>query len=153
MTRFMLAFLQDGALDGVSILRPETVRQMETRQFEFHPMLPGLGITFMEYLTDPVRIIAHGGDTVYFHSDMILVPDAHLGYFLSYNSLGKDVGGGRGEVWRTLVSRYFANAVESKTDFDSSTAKSDGLTVSGVYEGTRRGETNLLKIVALAGQF
>ena len=83
MTRFMLAFLQDGAVDGVSILKPETVRQMETRQFEFHPMLPGLGITFMEYLIDPVRIIAHGGDTVYFHSDMILVPDAHLGYFLS----------------------------------------------------------------------
>jgi CubicO group peptidase (beta-lactamase class C family) len=40
MTRFMLAFLQDGAVDGVSILKPETVRQMETRQFEFHPMLP-----------------------------------------------------------------------------------------------------------------
>ena len=70
-------------------------------------MLPGLGITFMEYLIDPVRIIAHGGDTVYFHSDMVLVPDAHFGYFLSYNSLGKDVGGGRGEVWRTLVNRYF----------------------------------------------
>src|SRR5215469_14515153 len=38
MTRFMLAFLQDGAVNGVSILKPETVRQMETRQFEFHPM-------------------------------------------------------------------------------------------------------------------
>jgi CubicO group peptidase (beta-lactamase class C family) len=31
MTRFMLAFLEDGAVDGVSILKPETVRQMETR--------------------------------------------------------------------------------------------------------------------------
>src|SRR5437016_14081577 len=50
MTRFMLAFLQDGSVDGVAILKPETVRQMEARQFEFHPMLPGLGITFMEYL-------------------------------------------------------------------------------------------------------
>src|SRR5437773_4007135 len=110
MTQFMLAFLQDGAVDGVSILKPETVRQMESRQFEFDPMLTGLGITFMEYLIDPVRITAHGGDTVYFHSDMILVPDAHLGYFLSYNSLGKDVGGGRGEVLRTFVNRYFPSA-------------------------------------------
>ena len=107
MTRFMLAFLQDGVVDGVSIQKPETVRQMETRQFEFHPMLPGLGITFMEYLIDPVRMIAHGGGTVYFHSDMILVPDAHVGYFLSYNSLGKDVGGGSGEIWHTFVNRYF----------------------------------------------
>src|SRR5881275_2541242 len=102
MTRFMLAFLQDGAVDGVSILKPETVRQMETRQFEFDPMLTGLGITFMEYLIDPVRIIAHGGDTLWFHSDMVLVPEAHLGYFISYNSAGKHIGGGRGEVMRAL---------------------------------------------------
>ena len=152
MTRFMLAFLQDGAVDGVSILKPETVRQMETRQFEFHPMLPGLDITFMEYLIDPVRIIAHGGDTVYFHSDMILVPDAHFGYFLSYNSLGKNVGGGRGEVWRTLVNRYLPNAAEPKTDVDSSMAKSDGRAVSGLYEGTRRGETTFLRILSLVDQ-
>ena len=152
MTRFMLAFLQDGTVDGVSILKPETVRQMETRQFEFHPMLPGLDITFMEYLIDPVRIIAHGGDTVYFHSDMILVPDAHFGYFLSYNSLGKNVGGGRGEVWRTLVNRYFPNAAEPKTDVDSSMARSDGRAVSGLYEGTRRGETTFLRILSLVDQ-
>jgi CubicO group peptidase (beta-lactamase class C family) len=153
MTRFMLAFLQDGAVDGVSILKPETVRQMETRQFESHPMLPGLGITFMEYLIDPVRIIAHGGDTVYFHSDMILIPEAHFGYFLSYNSLGKPVGGGRGEVWRTLVNRYFSAAGPSKPDVDPNSVKSDGQAVSGLYDGTRRGETTLLKIVALASQF
>jgi hypothetical protein len=153
MTRFMLAFLQDGAVDGVSILKPETVRQMEARQFEFHPMLPGLGITFMEYLIDPVRIIAHGGDTVYFHSDMILVPDAHLGYFLSYNSLGKDVGGGRGEVLRTFVNRYFPGAGQPKADVDSNMAKSDGRAVSGLYDGTRRAETTFLKMLALVGQF
>jgi CubicO group peptidase (beta-lactamase class C family) len=152
MTRFMLAFLQDGVGDGISILKPETVRQMETRQFEFYPMLPGLGITFMEYLIDPVRIIAHGGDTVYFHSDMILIPEAHFGYFLSYNSLGKDVGGGRGEVWRTLVNRYFQSVPQSKADLDSNTAKSDGRAVSGFYEGTRRGETTFLKTLALVGQ-
>jgi CubicO group peptidase (beta-lactamase class C family) len=153
MTRFMLAFLQDGSVDGVSILKPETVRQMETRQFEFHPMLCGLGITFMEYLIDPVRIIAHGGDTVYFHSDMILIPEAHLGYFLSYNSLGKDVGGGRGEVWRALVNRYLPSAAQPKADFDSNTAKSNGRAVSGFYDGTRRAETTFLKILALSDQF
>jgi CubicO group peptidase (beta-lactamase class C family) len=153
MTRFMLAFLQDGTVDGVSILKPETVRQMETRQFDFHTMLPGVGITFMEYLIDPVRIIAHGGDTVYFHSDMILVPDAHFGYFLSYNTLGKDVGGGRGEVWRTFANRYFPSAGQPKTDVDPNMAKSDGRAVSGLYDGTRRGEKTLLKILALVSQF
>jgi CubicO group peptidase (beta-lactamase class C family) len=152
MTRFMLAFLQDGSVDGVAILKPETVRQMETRQFELHPMINGLGMTFMEYCMNPVRAIAHGGDTVYFHSDMVLVPDQHVGYFLSYNSLGKNVGGGRGEVWRTFVNRYFPSTSEPKVDVDANMAKSDGRAVSGVYEGTRRGETTFLKILALVSQ-
>ena len=153
MTRFMLAFLQDGTVDGVAILKPETVRQMQTRQFELHPMICGLGITFMEYWMNPVRVIGHGGDTVYFHSDMVLVPDAHVGYFISYNSLGKNVGGGRGEILRAFMNRYFPNPGEPRVDVDASTQKSDGRKVSGVYDGTRRGETTFLKLLALLGQF
>jgi hypothetical protein len=149
----MLAFLQDGSVDGVAILKPETVRQMETRQFELHPMINGLGMTFMEYCMNPVRAIGHAGDTVYFHSDMVLVPDQHVGYFISYDSLGKNVGGGRGEVLRTFMDRYFPSPAEPKIDVDADTAKSDGRAVSGVYDGTRRGETTFLKILALLSQF
>ena len=153
MTRFMLAFLQDGTVDGVAILKPETVRQMETRQFELHPMIDGLGMNFIEYVTRPARLIGHGGDTVYFHSDMVLVPEAHFGYFISYNSLGKIVGGGRGEVWRALVNRYFPAAPETKVDLDPKTIQTDGRAVSGTYDGTRRGETTFLKLLAMLGQF
>lgn len=153
MTRFMLAFLQDGTVDGVSILKPETVRQMETRQFELNPMICGVGMNFMEYWMNPVRVIGHGGDTVYFHSDVVLVPDAHVGYFISYNSLGKNIGGGRGEVQRAFMNRYFPNQGEPKAEVDSNTAKADGLAVSGVYEGTRRNQTTFLRLVALLDQF
>ena len=153
MTRFMLAFLQDGSVDGVAILKPETVRQMETRQFELDPMICGLGITFMEYWMNPVRAIGHGGDTVYFHSDMVLVPDAHVGYFISYNSLGKNIGGGRGEILRAFMNRYFANPGEPKVNVDANTQKSDGRKVSGIYDGTRRAETTFLKLIALLDQF
>ena len=153
MTRFMLAFLQDGTVDGVAILKPETVRQMQTRQFELHPMICGMGITFMEYWIAPVRAIGHGGDTVYFHSDMALVPDAHVGYFISYNSLGKNIGGGRGEILRAFMNRYFSNPGEPKVNVDADTQKSDGRKVSGVYDGTRRGETTFLKLLALLDQF
>src|SRR5947207_1524565 len=138
MTRFMLAFLQDGSVDGVAILKPETVRQMQTRQFELHPMICGLGITFMEYWLDPVRAIGHGGDTVYFHSDMILVPDAHAGYFISYNSLGKNVGGGRGEILRAFMHRYFPNPTEHRVDVDLNTQKSDGRKVTGIDRKSTR---------------
>jgi CubicO group peptidase (beta-lactamase class C family) len=153
MTRFILAFLQDGSVDGVAILKPETVRQMETRQFELDPMICGLGITFMEYGMHPVRAIGHGGDTVYFHSDMVLVPDAHVGYFISYNSLGKNIGGGRGEILHAFMNRYFANPGEPKIDVAANTQKSDGRKVSGVYDGTRRAETTFLKLIALLDQF
>jgi CubicO group peptidase (beta-lactamase class C family) len=153
MTRFMLAFLQDGSVDGVAILKPETVRQMETRQFELDPMICGLGITFMEYWISPVRAIGHGGDTVYFHSDMVLVPNAHVGYFISYNSLGKNIGGSRGEILRAFMDRYFPNPGEPKVNVDGNTQKSDGRKVSGVYVGTRRGETTFLKLVALLDEF
>ncbi len=153
MTRFMLAFLQDGTVDGVSTLKPETVRQMETRQFELNPMICGVGMNFMEYWLSPVRVIGHGGDTVYFHSDMVLVPDAHVGYFISYNSLGKNVGGGRGEVQRAFMNRYFPNQGESQAEADPNTAKTDGQAVSGVYEGTRRSQTTFLRMISLLDQF
>jgi CubicO group peptidase (beta-lactamase class C family) len=153
MTRFMLVFLQDGSVDEVAILKPETVREMEKRQFDLNPMICGLGICFMELWMDPVRVIGHGGDTVYFHSLMVLVPDAHLGYFISYNSLGKDTGGGRGEVLRAFMNRYFPNPGQPKVNVDASTQKSDGRQVSGIYDGTRRGETTFLKLIALLDQF
>ena len=153
MTRFMLAFLQGGIADGVTILKPQTVRLMESRQFELHPALNGLGFNFMEYSTDSPRIIGHGGDTLYFHSDMWLCPEARLGFFISYNSAGSKSGGGRGEVMRAFSNRYFPAPPEPKIEIHPDAAKMDGRSVSGVYEGTRRGETNFLKIAALLGQF
>src|SRR5438046_1908812 len=129
------------------------MRQMESRQFELHPMINGLGLTFMEYSMNGQRIIAHGGDTVYFHSDMVLVPDAHVGYFISYNSAGKNIGGGRGEVLRAFANRYFPNPSEPKVAVDLNTTQTDGRAVSGVYDVTRRGETTFLRLLALLSQF
>jgi hypothetical protein len=126
---------------------------MQTRQLELNPMICGLGITFMEYWLEPVRVIGHGGDTVYFHSDMVFVPEARMGYFISYNSLGKNIGGSRGEILRAFMNRYFPSPSEPKVDVDADTQKSDGRKVSGVYNGTRRADTTLLKLVALLDQF
>ena len=66
MTRFMLAFLADGTLDGATILKPETVRAMEARQFELHPALRALGFILMEYSSNGQRIVGHAGDTILF---------------------------------------------------------------------------------------
>jgi CubicO group peptidase (beta-lactamase class C family) len=152
MTRLMLALLGDGTFEGATILKPESVGAMETRQFELHPALHAIGLILMEYSMNGQRIVGHGGDTIFFHSDMILMPDAHIGLFISYNSAGSRPGGGRTEVIRAFLNRYFPEPVTAVPAIDSKAAQADGRAVSGVYMGSRRGDSTLLKVTALLGQ-
>ncbi|PYI93699.1 MAG: hypothetical protein DME97_05430 [Verrucomicrobia bacterium] len=104
MTRFMLAFLADGTLEGATVLKPETVRAMEARQFELYLALHALGLILMDYSVLGQRIVGHhAGDTFYFHSDMILMPETRVGPFVSFNSAGSRFGGGRGGVIRAAM--------------------------------------------------
>jgi CubicO group peptidase (beta-lactamase class C family) len=153
MTRFMLAILQDGTLEGSSILKPETLHTMLARQFELHPALNGLGFVFFDYSTNGQRIVGHGGDTLWFHSDMYLLPDAHVGLFISYNSAGlpRPVTA-RSEVDRAFMDRYFPDVRPTPKPVDSALAKKDARAVTGIYQTTRRAETTLLKITTLLGQ-
>ena len=152
MTRLMLALLGEGTLEGATILKPESVRAMESRQFEFHPALHAMGLILMDYSMNGQRIVGHGGDTIYFHSDMMLMPDAHIGLFISYNSAGSRMGGGRNEVIHGFLNRYFPEPVTASPAIDLKTAQADGRSVSGVYSGSRRAESTLLKVAAVLGQ-
>ena len=71
------------------------------------PELNGMALGFYEETRNGHRIIGHGGDTVYFHSDMHLVADQRLGFFMSYNSAGKGKGSGRTLLWEQFLDRYF----------------------------------------------
>jgi CubicO group peptidase (beta-lactamase class C family) len=152
MTRLMLALLGEGTLDGATILKPESVRAMESRQFEFHPALHAIGLILMDYSMNGQRIVGHGGDTIFFHSDMILMPDAHVGLFISYNSAGSRIGGGRTEVVRGFLNRYFPEPVTASPAIDLKTAQADGRAVTGVYSASRRADSSLLKVAAVLGQ-
>jgi CubicO group peptidase (beta-lactamase class C family) len=153
MSRLMLALLGDGTLEGATILKPESVKAMETRQFEIHPDLHGIGLILMDYSMNGQRALGHGGDTIFFHSDMMLMPDAGVGLYISYNSAGSRLGGGRTEVLRAFMNRYFPEPVTAAPQIDLKTAQADGLAVSGVYNGSRRGESTFLKVAAVLGQF
>jgi hypothetical protein len=152
MSRMMLALLGEGTLEGATILKPESVRAMEAREFELHPALHAMGLILMEYSMNGQRIVGHGGDSIFFHSDMILMPDAHVGLFISYNSAGSRVGGGRTEVIRGFVNRYFPEPVTASPAIDLKMAQADGRAVSGVYSGSRRAESTFLKVAAVLGQ-
>ena len=151
MSRFMLALLHEGTLEGASILRPETLREMQSRQFELHPALHAMGLVFMDYSANEQTIWGHGGDTIYFHSDMMVMPQARVGVFISYNSAGARPGGGRGEVMRAFLDRYFPVPLPNDPTIDAETQRADGRAVSGVYQSSRRAESSWLKIGNLLG--
>jgi hypothetical protein len=90
MAKFMLAYLNHGALDEAHrILKPETVALMHTRAMARDPVLNGHALGFSEMWINGHRIVGHGGDTLYFHSMLSLLPEANLGMFVSVNTGGE----------------------------------------------------------------
>ena len=150
MAQFMLAHLQDGRLGDAQILKPETVRLMHSRLFALDDAANAMCYGFYEESRNGQRIIGHGGDTIYFHSDLHLVLDQKLGFFVSYNSLGKGDSSGRTNLWEAFLDRYYPYTAPAAT---SATAKEDANAASGSYILSRRSETSFLKAAFLVNQF
>ncbi len=149
MANFMIAHLENGKFENAQILRPETLQLMHTRQFTVRDDMNGMAAEFYEETRNGHRIIGHAGDTNYFHTDLHLMPDAHLGFYISYNSLGKGESSPREWVWHRFLDRYFPYTPPQGT------APADGKDVpnlSGRYIVTRRAETTLLKLFEVVGQ-
>jgi len=151
MARFMLAHLQDGQLGDARILRLETARLMHSRLFDLDAAANGMCYGFYEESRNGRRIIGHGGDTVCFHSDLHLIPDAGVGFFVSYNSLGRGNPQPRTMLWEALLDRYFPYTEPASPTPGS--AKDDAKAVSGTYVLSRRSETSFLKAATLIGEF
>ena len=86
MARFMLAHLQGGTYEGATLLRPETVQDMQRTHAAQDPRLSGSAHGFIEQVFQGRRTIGHGGGIVAFHSLMALVPGDDLGLFIAYNT-------------------------------------------------------------------
>ena len=145
--RFMIAHLQNGKFENAKILRPETAAQMHSRQFGLSPALNGMCLGFYEESRNGRRIIGHGGDTVYFHSDLHLMLENGIGFFVSYNSAGKGEISPRSALWYHFLDRYFPYAPPKVEKL--ATAEADAKTVAGRYLTSRRSESNFLKVGAV----
>ncbi len=143
MTRFMLAHLQGGEYAGARILELETTRLMHSRQFGLHPDMNGMALGFYEESRNGRRIIGHGGDTVYFHSDLHLVSDARLGVFMSYNSAGKGESNPRAQLWKTFLDRYFPYT-PPPTSANAANRTDETKAVTGHYTASRRADTTVV---------
>jgi len=153
MAQFMMAHLQDGQLNGARILKPDTARLMHSRLFGLDDAANAMCYGFYEETRNGHRIIGHGGDTVFFHSDLHLVLDQNVGFFVSYNSAGNSSGLGdspRGNLWEAFLDRYYPY---NPPRTSSATAKDDAKAVSGTYALSRRSEGSFLSIATILGQF
>ncbi len=141
MARFMIAHLQHGKYGDVQILQPQTADLMHARQFSADPATNGMALGFYEESRNGLRIIGHGGDLNYFHSDMHLIPEKGLGFFVSYNSSGKGELDVRTALWTEFLNRYFP-APQAKTEAGR---KTDISAFEGKYISSRRAETTILR--------
>ena len=145
MARFMLAHLQLGEFDGARILREETARQMQSDLFR---MAPGVNATlygFYEMSENGERIIGHGGDTFWFHSELALFPERGLGVFVSYNS--QEGGAASGEFVTAVVDRYFPEDDAIPTPPDDAADRYERFT--GEFRANRISHTTIAKVAAL----
>jgi len=151
MARFIIAHLQGGQPGEARMLKPETVELMHSRLFSLDDGANAMCYGFYEESRNGTRIIGHAGDTLYFHSDLHLMLDKGVGFFISYNSGGKSEVSGRTIIWEAFLDRYFPYQPAATTTPDS--AKVDASSVSGTYVLSRRSETSFLKTASLIGAF
>ena len=148
MARFMIAHLQEGAAGDARILKPETARAMHARVFSPHPAVSGSGLGFYEAYVNGRRIMGHGGDTNYFHSELGLLEREGVGFFVSVNTGGK-AGLVPRHFLRSFMNHYFPAqlpVVTPPADFDSRAAK-----YAGRYRALRHSYTRFEKVFGLVG--
>ncbi len=151
MARFMLAHLGNGSYDGAQILKPETAILMHGLALQHTPLIPGMAYGFYHEDRNGHVIIGHGGDTLWFHSDLHLILDSNVGLFLSQNSAGKPGTAIRGPLFKNFMDRYFP-AAPLPAEPTLKTAKADGALAAGDYIMSRGSFSNILSLGGILDQ-
>ena len=153
MAKFMIAHLQNGTYNGAQILNPQTAILMHSRANTPFPSGDGMAHGFYETNINGLHVIAHGGDTEAFHSDLHLFLDKNTGIFVSFNSPGKEGTAQplRDSIFADFADRYFPEAPDA-VKADPANAKEDAQKLAGVYSTTRGARSNFLAALDLLGQ-
>lgn len=148
MAKFMIAHLSKGALGDARILGEQEAELMHTRVRGHDPRLPGFAHGFYEQSSHGLRIIGHGGDTQWFHSNLSLIPSENVGVFMSTNT---STGGQISFLpfLTAFLDHYYPEPVPVLTPKE--TDKTAVQRFAGEYVFNRMNFTTFVKVAALAG--
>ena len=158
MAQFMMAHLNGGVLPGGDessrILKPETTELMHSVANRPAPGVDAMAHGFYEQSRNGVHAIAHGGDLTAFHSELVLIPSAKVGLFVSFNSSGKanSVYKLRTALYEAFMDRYFPRQSPLQDPPAPADLKAHAAAVAGAYEASRRAEKNLFSFFYMFGQ-
>jgi CubicO group peptidase (beta-lactamase class C family) len=148
--RFVLAHLHNGQLGTARILKPETARLMHAPLSRPDPKTSAMCYGFWEEKRNGQRLIGHGGDTLWFHSLLQMIPERGVGLFISYNT---DTAGGERELLLSaFLRRYFPTPDPPRITPDADQA-ARAKRVAGEYGMTRYSHTSMTKLMALLAVF
>lgn len=113
--KFMIAFLNGGAIGSNRILSEQTVASMEEYRSEIHPLLPDTTYGFEAPFQMPGagasdKIISKGGDLLGTSSYLFLIPEQNTGVFVTYNQQGVLRNGLYAQFISTFFPQYAAPA-------------------------------------------
>ncbi|MCA1199464.1 beta-lactamase family protein [Sphingomonas sp. R647] len=149
MGKFMLAFLNEGG----PLLKPATTAQMLTAQNLSVKGSNQMALGFYEEWINGRRAVGHGGDTVYFHTDLKIFPAEKVGIYISVNSQG--AGGAPGAVRSALVAGFadrYLPVANPKPPVELATAKEHAKMLVGSWTNSRRVASSFASFVYLLGE-
>ncbi len=146
MARFMLVHLNDGALGDVRILKPETAKKMREALFRNHPKVSPMGAGFILEQHHGMTFVGHGGDTLWFHTMMQLIPDKKLGIFVSYNT--DSLGDARQTLLKAFLDRYLPQPLTARAKSPDGAAERASK-YAGEYQTLRYSDSTVGKLTRL----
>jgi hypothetical protein len=123
---------------------------MHRQQASHHPALSGWTYGFQEDLLRGQRSIGHSGATRGFTSDLLLLPEHGLGYFVSFNHESTRAGARLLEELETQVMDHLPWSTENTQPAAAETPAGDDLArYAGKYRPTRHYRHTVVKISVL----
>jgi CubicO group peptidase (beta-lactamase class C family) len=153
MAHFMIAHLQNGEYQGNRILRAETAEMMHNSPLTVLPPLNRMELGFFETNINGHEVIAHLGDTNNFHTSLHLFLKDGVGFYVSFNSLGKAGAAGvlRDALFDDFADRYFPLA-DNSVPIDAKTAAEHAAMMKGNWVNSRGSQSSFLVLLGLVGQ-